>query len=51
MKLLAKHKLRQHAIDAGGVTFIVIEHCASGGFKCKRNQNKNTEARPQQGIL
>jgi hypothetical protein len=28
-KLLAKHKLsRQQAIDAGGVAFIAIEHCA-----------------------
>jgi hypothetical protein len=23
-----KHKLRQHAIDAGGVAFIAIENCA-----------------------
>jgi hypothetical protein len=27
-QFLAKHKLRQHAIDAGGVAFIAIEHCA-----------------------
>ena len=27
-KLLTKHKLRQHAINAGGVAFISIENCA-----------------------
>jgi hypothetical protein len=27
-KRQAKHKLRQHAIDAGGVAFIAIENCA-----------------------
>jgi hypothetical protein len=28
IELLAKNNLRQHAVDAGGVAFIAIEHCA-----------------------
>jgi hypothetical protein len=53
-KLLAKHKLSQHAIDAGGVAFIAIQHCTickAKDLNARGIKHTDCKALPLQGML